>query len=57
VHFISEDKTIMGHLDDIHVKNQTVTFMFPAKSGTIGNLKIKTNDTDLSKGRLGNQYR
>lgn len=56
VHFISEDKTIMGHLDDIHVKNQILTFMFPAKYGTIGNLKIKTIDTDFSKGRLGNQY-
>lgn len=54
VHFVSHDFTQMGHVDKISLSNETYTLMFPARGLTTGSLKIKTNDTDFSKGRLGN---
>ncbi|MDZ7650926.1 MAG: acetolactate decarboxylase [Cytophagales bacterium] len=53
VHFISSDYTQMGHVDKIAISNATLTIQLPAKSQATGALKIKTNDTDFSKGRLG----
>lgn len=54
VHFVSEDMTQMGHVDKIALAANGLTLMLPAKSKATGVIKIKTNDTDFSKGRLGN---
>ena len=50
VHFISDDLTIMGHLDKINVKKKTVKILLPQSISK----KVSVNDTDFSKGRLGN---
>jgi len=54
VHFVSSDKTQMGHVDKIALANGPLTLLLPARSKPTGSIKLKTNDTDFSKGRLGN---
>lgn len=54
VHFVSDDMTIMGHVDKITITERKVIIYLPSKSPATGSIKIKTNDTDFSKGRLGN---
>ncbi|MFN3841060.1 MAG: acetolactate decarboxylase [Cyclobacteriaceae bacterium] len=53
IHFVSHDFTQMGHVDKISLSDETYMLMFPTRGLTTGSLKIKTNDTDFSKGRLG----
>ena len=53
VHFISKDMTQMGHVDKISLSGKSLTLLLPAKVKSTGSIKIKTNDTDFSKGRLG----
>lgn len=54
VHFISNEHTQMRHVDKIAISDGNIKIQLPAKSMTTGTIKIKTNDTDFSKGRLGN---
>ncbi len=54
VHFISNDHAQMGHVDKIAISDGTLKIQLPAKSMATGSIRIKTNDTDFSKGRLGN---
>ncbi len=53
VHFLSDDQTFMGHLDKITTDVKSLTLYLPAmqKAYKTG---LKVNDTDFSKGRLGN---
>jgi acetolactate decarboxylase len=53
VHYVSDDMTIMGHVDKLLITGQRLKLLLPAKTKTTGSIKIKTNDTDFSKGRLG----
>ena len=53
IHYVSQDMTIMGHVDKITIAEKKVTIYLPAKYQGTGSIRIKTNDTDFSKGRLG----
>ncbi len=53
VHFIKNDRTFMGHLDKIVSSNSSLKLYLPSKTGS-GSPTLKVNDTDFSKGRLGN---
>jgi alpha-acetolactate decarboxylase len=50
VHFLSDDFATMGHLDKINVSKKTFKIMLPS----FFEKKAHVNDTDFSKGRLGN---
>lgn len=50
VHFLSDDAATMGHLDKIEVQKKTLRILFPISNEK----KVTVNDTDFSKGRLGN---
>lgn len=53
VHYLSSDQTFMGHLDKINTAVKALTLFLPVrpKSYKTG---FRVNDTDFSKGRLGN---
>lgn len=51
VHFLSEDAATMGHLDKITQARADFRLLLPSKNKA---LSLKVNDTDFSKGRLGN---
>lgn len=51
VHFVSNDAATMGHLDKITQLKGDFRLLLPSKNKS---LSIKVNDTDFSKGRLGN---
>ena len=53
VHYLSDDQTFMGHLDKIEteVKGQILYLPVKQKNYKTG---LRVNDTDFSKGRLGN---
>ncbi|MEQ9375334.1 MAG: acetolactate decarboxylase [Imperialibacter sp.] len=53
VHFIKDDLTFMGHLYKIVTNKLPLTLYLPAKAGS-STPTLKVNDTDFSKGRLGN---
>lgn len=53
VHYLSDDQTFMGHLDKINTATKTLTLYLPAKPKTY-KTGLRVNDTDFSKGRLGN---
>ena len=53
VHIVSKDMTQMGHVDKITLSDKKLTLLLPTKAKTTGSIKIKTNDTDFSKGQLG----
>jgi alpha-acetolactate decarboxylase/formylmethanofuran dehydrogenase subunit E len=53
IHYVSDDMTVMGHVDKILIAEKRVTIYLPSKSQSTGRIRIKTNDTDFSKGRLG----
>jgi len=53
VHFLKDDQTFMGHLDKIITSQSSLTLYLPAKNKSS---KIRVNDTDFSKGRLGLQH-
>ncbi|MCK0191429.1 FmdE family protein [Arenibacter sp. F20364] len=56
IHFLKEDQTFMGHLDEISTGNQTLKLYLPRKQPVV-RTAVQVNDTDFSKGRLGNiQY-
>jgi acetolactate decarboxylase len=50
VHFLSEDAATMGHLDKIKVQKKKLKILLPLATKK----KASVNDTDFSKGRLGN---
>lgn len=50
IHFVSADRTKMGHLDKIFVAETDLDISLPAASKQTGNFKVI--DTDFSKGRL-----
>lgn len=50
VHFLSEDAATMGHLDKIKIQKKTLKILLPKSTEK----KVSVNDTDFSKGRLGN---
>lgn len=51
IHFLSEDAATMGHLDKITQTKAEFRLLLPSKNKS---LSLKVNDTDFSKGRLGN---
>ena len=53
IHFLKDDQTIMGHLDEITTGNQSFKLYLPKKQPVI-KTSMQVNDTDFSKGRLGN---
>lgn len=53
VHFLQNDQTFMGHLDEITTSNQSFKLYLPKKQ-TLVKTGMRVNDTDFSKGRLGN---
>ena len=53
VHYLSDDQTIMGHLDKINTKVKSLTLYLPVKQKNY-KTGLRVNDTDFSKGRLGN---
>lgn len=53
VHFLKNDQTMMGHVDKINTGDKTLKLYLPKKQYPI-KTGMKVNDTDFSKGRLGN---
>ncbi len=53
VHFLKDDQTFMGHLDEITTSDRTLKLYLPKKQTNI-KTGLRVNDTDFSKGRLGN---
>lgn len=53
VHYLSDDQTFMGHLDKINTAVKALTLYLPAKPKSY-KTGLRVNDTDFSKGRLGN---
>ena len=53
VHYLRDDLTFMGHLDKIQTNDRSFKLYLPKKKKFI-NTVIRVNDTDFSKGRLGN---
>jgi len=53
VHYLSDDQTFMGHLDKINTAAKALTLYLPAKAKSY-KTGLRVNDTDFSKGRLGN---
>src|SRR6056297_2321673 len=53
VHYIKDDQTFMGHLDEITTANKALKLYLPKKQTAI-KTGMRVNDTDFSKGRLGN---
>src|SRR6056297_194624 len=53
VHYLKDDQTFMGHLDHITTANNTLKLYLPKKQTAI-KTGMRVNDTNFSKGRLGN---
>lgn len=53
VHFLKDDQTFMGHLDEIATADKTFRLYLPKRKTSI-KTGMRVNDTDFSKGRLGN---
>ena len=53
IHFLKDDRTFMGHLDEITTGNQSFKIYLPKKQALVKTV-MQVNDTDFSKGRLGN---
>ncbi len=53
VHFVNHDYTILGHVDKIQTATQ-LTLYLPDDKKMPDLAPVKVNDTDFSKGRLGN---
>lgn len=53
IHFLQDDQTFMGHLDKISTNNGSLKLYLPKKLNQV-KTRMKVNDTDFSKGRLGN---
>ena len=53
VHFLKNDQTIMGHVDEITSGDKTLKLYLPKKQNSV-ETGMRVNDTDFSKGRLGN---
>ncbi|MDZ7879793.1 MAG: acetolactate decarboxylase [Saprospiraceae bacterium] len=52
VHYLSDDLTMMAHLDKISVAQKSLKLYLPSQFTPPQYIKV--NDTDFSKGRLGN---
>lgn len=55
VHFLDENESMTGHLENVSLKDREFIVYLPAKIKGLGQLEIKTMDTDFSKGRLKNE--
>lgn len=53
VHYLSDDQTFMGHLDKINTDGKSLTLYLPTRPNSY-RTGLRVNDTDFSKGRLGN---
>lgn len=53
VHFLKDDQTFMGHLDEIATSDKTFKLYLPKRKTSV-KTGMRVNDTDFSKGRLGN---
>ncbi|SHF24147.1 acetolactate decarboxylase [Arenibacter palladensis] len=53
IHFLKDDQTFMGHLDEITSGTQSYKLYLPKKQALVKTV-MQVNDTDFSKGRLGN---
>ncbi|MDO6808937.1 acetolactate decarboxylase [Zobellia galactanivorans] len=53
VHFLKDDQSFMGHLDKINSGARSFTLYLPKRENHI-KTGMRVNDTDFSKGRLGN---
>ena len=53
IHFLKDDQTFMGHLDEITSGTQSFKLYLPKKPALVKTV-MQVNDTDFSKGRLGN---
>jgi len=53
VHYLRDDQTFMGHLDKITTDNKSYKLYLPQKQTPV-KTGMRVNDTDFSKGRLGN---
>jgi acetolactate decarboxylase len=53
VHYLRDDQTFMGHLDKITTPNKLFKLYLPKKQTSV-KTGMRVNDTDFSKGRLGN---
>ncbi|MGS0524136.1 FmdE family protein [Zobellia nedashkovskayae] len=53
VHYLRDDQTFMGHLDKITTGNRSLKLYLPKKQAPV-ETGMRVNDTDFSKGRLGN---
>ena len=53
VHYLRDDQTFMGHLDKIITSNKSFKLYLPKKETPV-KTGMRVNDTDFSKGRLGN---
>ncbi|MFT5886660.1 MAG: alpha-acetolactate decarboxylase, partial [Arcticibacterium sp.] len=53
VHFLKDDQTFMGHLDKITSDNNSLKLYLPKRQTKV-KTEMRVNDTDFSKGRLGN---
>jgi formylmethanofuran dehydrogenase subunit E len=53
VHFLKDDQTFMGHVDKIISENNSLKLYLPKRQSRV-RTEMKVNDTDFSKGRLGN---
>lgn len=53
VHFLRDDQTFMGHLDEIGTGHQSFKLYLPKKQPVV-KTAMQVNGTDFSKGRLGN---
>lgn len=53
VHYLSDDQTFMGHLDKINTDVKLLTLYLPIQQKNY-KTGLRVNDTDFSKGRLGN---
>ncbi|MFP4097005.1 MAG: acetolactate decarboxylase [Cyclobacteriaceae bacterium] len=52
LHFISEDRSKMGHIKDFSISSKQVKIMLPFNPTLGSGIQLKTIDTDFSKGRL-----
>jgi alpha-acetolactate decarboxylase/formylmethanofuran dehydrogenase subunit E len=53
IHFLKDDQTFMGHLNEIMTRDTTFKLYLPKRQTNV-ETGMRVNDTDFSKGRLGN---
>lgn len=55
IHFLDSKESMTGHLEHVSLKEREITIWLPSKIQGLGNIELKTLDTDFSKGRLKNE--